>query len=264
VDLVEVALRNITARTETKLDDQLVPLVRKSLRVFVVVVFSLFIAENVFGANIGTWLAGLGIAGLAVSLAAQDSIKNVFGSITIILDQPFQQGDVINFTGTLGTIEEIGFRSTRLRTHQGTLVTIPNSKLTDTPVENITARPNIRRMFSITITYDTPLAKIEQAVQIVRDILAQPDIQSAFNMEKFPPRVYFDELNADSLNIKVFYWFHPAVYWDYLEHAQRFNLRLMQRFEEAGIDFAFPSRTLYLAGDSKRLLEVGMRQLEQN
>ncbi len=262
VDIVDAVLCNLTAKTESKLDDQLVPLVRKTLKVLVVIVFSLFAAENVFKANIGTWLAGLGIAGLAVSLAAQDSIKNIFGSITILLDHPFFQGDVVTLAGQTGTIEEIGFRSTRLRTFEGALVTIPNAKVADSEIVNLTARRSIRRLLNITITYDTPLAKVEQAVQIVREILGEAEFARAFDLAKNPPRVFFDELNAVSLNIRVMYWFTPVDNWQFLDHNQRFNLALMRRFEAAGIEFAFPTQTLYLAGDPKRKLAIDTPQAQ--
>lgn len=250
VDLIDVALRHLTAKTESKLDDQIVPLIRKTLRIFLVVVFILSVAENVFGADITAWLAGLGIAGLAVSLAAQDSIKNLFGSITIFLDRPFAVGDRIVFDGHDGPVEEIGFRSTKIRTLLGELVTIPNSKIVDGSVNNIGRRPHIRRLLNVTITYDTPPEKVEQAVQIVRDIFADPEIAPAFaDMTHFPPRAYFSEFNADSLNIQVLYWFYPPDYWQYLAHAQKFNMKLLRAYAEAGIEFAFPTQTIYLAGD---------------
>ncbi|MDX1683344.1 MAG: mechanosensitive ion channel, partial [Phycisphaeraceae bacterium] len=110
VDVIDVGLRRLTEKTESQLDDQIVPLIRKTLRVFLVVVFSLVVAQNVFGVNITGWLAGLGIAGLAVSLAAQDSVKNLFGSVTVFFDRPFIVGDFVVFDGYSGTVEEIGFR----------------------------------------------------------------------------------------------------------------------------------------------------------
>lgn len=255
-DLIEYALRSLTSKTASKLDDQLVPLVTKTTRVFLMVLVALFMADNVFGANIGAWLAGLGIAGLAVSLAAQDSLKNIFGSVTILLDQPFQVGDVVTVGGTTGTVEEVGFRSTRIRTHANSLVTIPNSKVADSEIENLARRKYIRRVLDISVTYDTPPAKMEQGIEIVKEIFALPEIASGFSLEEMPPRVVFDELRADSLNIKVIYWFAPVDYWQYMAHAQRFNLELMKRFEAAGIDFAFPTQTLYLAGDKKRPLAI--------
>lgn len=261
VDLVDLALRRRTAATPNKLAEQIAPLVRKALRIFIVVVFVLVVAQNVFGVNITAWLAGLGIAGLAVSLAAQDSIKNLFGSLTVLLDKPFAIGDRIVFDGIEGIVEEIGFRSTRLRTFPGHLITVPNMKFTDGVVENVSERPFVRRSMNVTITYDTPPEKIEQAVDIIRDLLADPDFSAPFDLEKRPPRVYFNDLNADSLNLAVTYWYfldepRGRDWWSYQDHAHRFNLRLFRAFGEAGIDFAFPTQTLYLAGDPQRELTI--------
>lgn len=267
VSVIELFLTRLAARTKSDLDDQLVPLVRKSLRVFLVVVAALFIAQNVLGANIASWLAGLGIAGLAVSLAAQDSLKNLFGSITIFLDQPFLVGDFIKYGEDVGTVEEIGFRSTKIRTLDGHVVTIPNSLIVNDPVTNIGRRPHIRRVLNVTVTYDTPPAKIDEGIQILREIFQLDGIRQAIhdpeepdNPDKFPPRVYFNDFNAASLNIVVYYWHRPGVWWDYLEHAHRFDMELLQRFNDAGIDFAFPTQTLYLAGDEKRQLTVNVQQ----
>jgi MscS family membrane protein len=258
VDLISIALQRLASHTESKLDDAIVPLVKRSMRIFVVVVFFLFVAQNIFGANISAWLAGLGVAGLAVSLAAQDSIKNLFGSITIYLDHTFSVGDRIVFDGNDGAVEEIGFRSTKLRLGDGSLVTIPNSKIVDGSVRNVQRRPNIQRVFDIGITYDTAPDKIERAIQIVKDVLHEPDIESDFDKQKNPPRVAFDELKKDSLNIKVWYWFNSTDYWNYVEHAQRVNLRLIRAFADAEIEFAFPSHTVYLAGDERRQLSLRM------
>jgi len=262
VSVVDLVLRRITEKTASALDDQVVPLIRKTLRIFVVVIGAMFVVDSVFQQDIGALLAGLGIAGLAVSLAAQDSLKNLFGSITILFDQPFQLGERIVFGGYDGVVEEIGFRSTKLRTLTGHLVTIPNSMIVNDPVENIARRPSIRRVLNVTITYDTPRERIEQAVQILRDILEEPElrepIHQTINGDEFPPRVYFNDYNAESLNIFVIYWFIPPAYWDYLDHAQRLNLRIFEEFEKAGIEFAFPTQTLYLAGDPKRELAVKM------
>lgn len=268
VSVIEVALTRLTAKTESTLDDMLVPLLRKTLRIFLFIIATLFILDSIFEVNIGAWLAGLGIAGLAVSLAAQDSLKNLFGSITIFLDRPFLVGSVIKYEGELGTIEEIGFRSTKLRTLSGHLITIPNSTIVNEAVENVGVRPYIRRVINVTITYDTPPEKIQQALAIIRDIFQLPGVRDAIHdpdhpddPDKFPPRVYFNDLNADSLNLITIYWHRPADYWQYLEHAERFNMELFKRFNEAGIDFAFPTQTLYLAGDEKRPLTIGTKGL---
>jgi MscS family membrane protein len=260
VDLLEVGMRRITN------DDTIILLIRKTLRIFLLIVFALFIAQNTFEANISAWLAGLGLAGLAVSLAAQGPIKNLFGSVTVVLDRPFGLGDRIKFGNYTGVVETMGFRSTKLRTLEGHLVTIPNMKIIDDVVENITARPSIRRQMNITITYDTPPEKVEQALRIIRGLLAEPFMAETFNMTDAPPRVAFNEFNADSLNIAVNYWYQLNVegrdWWTFQAQSQEFNLRLMRAFNEAGIDFAFPTRTLYLAGDQHR--ELALRVLQSN
>jgi MscS family membrane protein len=266
VSVVDLVLRRLTAKTESTLDDQVVPLVRKSLRIFLVIIGVMFVVDSVFGQDITAWLAGLGIAGIAISLAAKESIENLFGSITILFDRPFKIGERIVYAGYDGIIEEIGFRSTKVRTLTGHQVTIPNAKIVSDPVENIGRRSSIRRIMNVTITYDTSREKIEQAVSILRGILEEEGIREPIHPlidgNEFPPRVYFNDFGADSLNIIVIYWHAPPAYWDYLEHAQRLNLRVFEEFERAGIDFAFPTRTVYLAGDPKR--EMAIRMLSKD
>ena len=260
VEVVERLLKKIMARTGSTLDDMVVPIIRKALRVFVVVVGALLIADNVFGQDIGAWLAGLGIAGLAVSLAAQDSLKNLFGSITILFDRPFKVGERIRYKDCDGVVEEIGLRSTKVRTLEGNLMTVPNSNIVNDPVENLAVRPYIRRVMNLTITYDTPREKILEALHIVKGILEEPGIREPIHgkvkADELPPRVFFNNYNADSLNIFAVYWYMPPEYWDYMEHGQRVNLRIFEEFAKAGIEFAFPTQTLYLAGDPKRRLIV--------
>jgi MscS family membrane protein len=253
VDLIDIGIRQFSEKSKSKLDDMVGPLIRKSLRVFLVVVFLLFVAQNLFGLNITSWLTGLGIAGLAVSLAAQDSIKNMFGSMVVFFDRPFGVGDWIKFEGFDGTVEEIGLRSSRLRTLAGHVVTVPNMKFNDNCVENMSAQPYIRRSLNVKIPYDVPVAKMEEAVGILRKMLSEAPVSEPFDLEKWPARVAFDVFNADSLNIQVYYWYmlsHGRDYWTYLAHAEDFNFRLMKAFEAAGIKFAFPRQTTY-ADDAK-------------
>ena len=266
VDIIELALIEVTSKTETKLDDMMVPMIRKALRIFLVVVFTLFVANSAFGVDITTWLAGLGLAGLAVSLAAQDSIKNLFGSLMIFLDHPFLVDDFIRFDGDVGKVEEIGFRSTKLRLLSGHMVTMPNMKFIDNKVENISARPYIRRQMDVTITYDTPPDKIDEAVAILKEILTDDEVvrEGRFNMEDNAPKVSFNELNADSLNIRCYYWYQMdgdpgRGFFSYLEHCELVNRKLFRRYAEAGIEFAFPTQTLYLAGDPARQPGVDVR-----
>ena len=248
VDIVELFLTHWTSKTATALDDQLVPLIRKTLRVFVVIVVALFLAQNVFEWDIGALIAGLGIGGLAFALAAKDMLANLFGSVTIFADRPFQMGDRIKVHGYDGAVEDVGFRSTRIRLRDGHLVTVPNAMIANEPVENVTARPYFKRVLNVTVTYDTAPERVQRAVDILREML---EARKDHFVEDQPPQVYFSDFNAESLNIVVYYWFAPPDWWEYLAFNHEFNLELLRRYNQEGIEFAFPTQTLYLKNDSQ-------------
>jgi MscS family membrane protein len=256
VSVVEHLLRRMTRRTEASLDNQLVPLVRKTLRAFVVIVAAVFIAQTVYEWDIGAVLAGLGIGGLAFALAAKDMLANFFGSATIFADRPFQMGDRILFKGYDGIVEEVGFRTTRLRLLDGNLVTLPNALVANEPIENVSRRPSIRRVLNVTVTYDTPPEKLQRGVEILREML---DARKANFPAATPPRVFFSDFNADSLNIVVYYWFTPADLWKYLEFNHDFNMELLRRYNGEGIQFAFPTQTLYMKQDSPLKADVRLQ-----
>jgi MscS family membrane protein len=253
VDVPTKWLAKMAGKTESKLDDMLVPIVRKSLRVTVVVLLLVQIAQILSDKPIASIIAGLGIGGLALALAAQDTIKNVFGSLVLFVDKPFEMGDRIIVDGHDGPVAEVGLRSTKIRTLEGHLVTVPNGELANKAIQNIGKRPYIRRIVDLTITYDTPSEKIDLALEIVKEILDDHEGMD----DEFPPRVFFNKFNAASLNIMAIYWYHPPNYWGFLAFSEKFNKEVLYRFNEEGIDFAFPTQTLYLAGDPSRPLSVG-------
>jgi len=245
VDVIEYYLQRIVSRTETKLDDMLVPVIRKSLRVTIAIIAALFIAESILGADqIKTVLLSAGVGGIAVALAAKETIANFFGSITIFADRPFQIDELVKIGEHFGPVEDVGFRSTRIRTLQGHLITVPNSVIANSIVENVGKRPFIRRTSNITITYDSGHTKAKQAVEIIKEILA--DVPEVNIDPDTPPRVYFNNFNDWSLNIYMSYWVKPVDYWLYQKVNQRVNLEMMKRFEAEKIEFAFPSQTLYV------------------
>jgi len=252
-ELVGYWLRHLTAKTNTTLDDMIVPVVRKTLRTVTVLLGLVQIAQQLSDKPITSILAGLGVGGLAIALAAQDTIKNFFGSLVIFGDHPFQMGDRIVVDSEDGMVEEVGMRSTRIRTLDGHLVTFPNGELANKSIRNITRRPYIKRVANITVTYDTPPEKVERAMAIIKEELTRRNEKMH---PDFPPRVYFNDFNAASLNILVIYWFAPPEYWEFLEFDQAFNLAVLRRFNEEGIEFAFPTQTLYLAGDPNRPLSL--------
>jgi len=244
VDVVEHYLQRWIGKTKTKLDDMLVPVIRKSLRATITIIAVLWIADGILDAEIRAILVSAGVGGIAIALAAKDTIANFFGSVTIFADRPFQIDELIKIGDHLGPVEQVGFRSTKIRTLQGHLVTVPNSIIVNSAVENIGRRPYIRRISNITITYDSGQQGAERAVEVIKEVLSKvPEVNT--DPEK-PPRVYFSDFNDWSLNIYISYWVKPPDYWLYHEVNERVNMEIMKRFEAEKIEFAFPSQTLYI------------------
>jgi len=243
VDLMIVMLKGRAARTASTLDDQLVPLVGRSLKWFIWGIGLLLFLQNVLNYNISSLLAGLGIGGLAVAFAAQNTIANIFGAVMIFVDRPFKVGDSVSMEGFEGSIEAIGLRSTRLRTWDGTLVCIPNRTVASTNINNLAARPMRRTNFTLGLVYGTSVAKLEEALGIVRDVLAN-------HPETGQYRAYFNRFGDFSLNILIQHWCNSMDYEVYLLALEEINMEIKRRFEEAAIEFAFPTRTLYLKSES--------------
>lgn len=243
VDLMSAVLKVRAARTESTLDDQLVPLLRKSLKWFIWGIGLLLFLQNVLHYNVSSLLAGLGIGGLAVAFAAQDTLSNVFGAVMIFIDRPFKVGDAVNLEGFEGSIEAIGLRSTRLRTWDGTLVTIPNRTVASANINNLAARPMRRTNFTLGLVYSTSSTKLEEALAILRDVLGNHEATGQY-------RAYFNRFGDFSLDILVQHWCKFMDYETYLRSLEEINLEIKRRFEAAGIEFAFPTQTLYLKPES--------------
>jgi MscS family membrane protein len=247
VDVIEHYLLRWTSKTETKLDDMLVPVVRKALRITIALVAAMFIVDNILHQDVKSILLGAGVGGIAVALAAKETIANFFGSVTIFADRPFQIDDLVNIDKYSGFVEEVGFRSTRIRTWDGHLVTVPNSVVANSVIENIGKRPFIRREANITITYDSGHDKTQRAVQLIKEILAAvPEVNTD---PDYPPRVYFSEFNDCSLNLYVVYWVKPPHWWRFHELNDKVNFEILKRFNAEAIEFAFPTQTLYVKKD---------------
>ncbi|GGA67252.1 hypothetical protein GCM10011369_06140 [Neiella marina] len=255
--------------TGSTMNQQLVRLAGRLLSLAFAVVVVIEGMQRI-GFSLATLVAGAGVGGLAIALAAQNTFKNIISGIELSLDKPFVEGQRIKVDDMDGIVEDVGLRSTRLRTLTGHQITIPNEVAANAKVENVGRRPYIRRTFHITVTYDTSPAKVARAVELIQQILALPDNfdqqndhqhpNVPINQPDLPPRVFFNEFNADSLNIAVNYWYHPPEYWDYSAHAQWVNMQIMERFAAEKIEFAFPTQTLYLAGDNERPLDIGMTE----
>ncbi|HIC47779.1 MAG TPA: mechanosensitive ion channel family protein [Methylophaga aminisulfidivorans] len=255
VDIFDAHWTSRAAKTTTKFDDLLVPMISKSLKVFVVVMGIVFAADNL-NIDVTSLLAGLGLGGLAFALAAKDLLGNFFGSITVLLDRPFHIGDWVVIGDIEGMVEEVGFRSTRIRTFYNSLVTMPNSILTTTKIDNMGARRYRRMSTKLSVTYDTSPEKIEAFCEGIRKI-----IQMHPYMRKDYYQVYFNEYAADSLQILVYvFWATPD--WNTeLRERHRFLLDVLRLARQLEVEFAFPTQTLYLKkGDVEHPKPSAFRQ----
>ncbi len=230
-------------------------LVRFSVKVASIVVAAAVAIEGatMLGFSITTVLAGAGVTGLAIALAAQESLRNVFGSVMLLLDKPFKVGQRVIVRGHDGVIESIGLRSTKMRQLDGHLTTFPNEDVAKADIENIGERQHIRRLLRLNISLTTPAEKIDEAIAIIQDILAvkEGDEESEkrngpINHPDFPPRVFFESVGDYAYQILVLYWYHPADYWAYMEFSQVFNRAVVERFAKAGIQLAVPTQRSYL------------------
>ncbi len=219
-------------------DQQIFPVLRKSLKVFVVTVAALVTTQNL-GMNVTGLLASLSIGGLAVGLAAQDTLSNLFGAVALFADRPFRVGERIQLDAIDGTVEEIGLRSTRIRNLDGHLVTVPNRTMANASITNVSKRPNIKTIMNVGVTYDTPAEKVERAMAIIEEIF-KPHPKTADLI------ISFNKFNDSSLNILVVHWWASTDFKEYLQGFQKLNLELKRRFDAEQIDFAFPTRTVYV------------------
>jgi MscS family membrane protein len=233
---LEKQLSGIVSKTQSELDDLLVPLIGKILRILVIIIGSAIIIHSLTGLNFGPMIASLGIGGAAIALAAKESIANFLGSMTIVFDKPFNVGDRIIIDNHDGVVEEVGFRSTKIRTLDGHFVTIPNEKVISTTINNISKQPYIRWLTNIAVSSDTPPEKVERAVEIIRSILRNHEGMH----ENLPPLVYFNAFNSISLNITVTAWYHPPDCGKYSEWLQMTCLKILKEFTAEGIGVAFP------------------------
>jgi MscS family membrane protein len=212
----------------------------------VVLTVALLVYLDKLGINITTVLAGLGVGGIAVALALQKPLEDVFGAITLYTQQPIKVGDFCRIGTTLGTIESIGLRTTRIRTLQNTLIAAPNARVASEPIDNISARERILYWPKLRLRYDTTPKQIEQVLVGIREFLAAHERVSR---EDF--RVRFKEIAEDALLIEVYAHLETRVWTEYLELVEELNMKFLEIVAEAGTSLALPARTLHIEQDSE-------------
>lgn len=230
----------LTDRTQNKLDDQLIPIIRKSLRFFVVTMGVILILQN-NGYNVASLIAGLGIGGLAVALAARDTLANFFGSITIFLDRPFKLGDWVTIGNVEGVVEEVGFRSTRVRTFYNSLVSVPNSNVSNSSIDNYGMREFRRLKTVLNLTYSTTPEQMEAFVEGIKAI-----VKANKNFRQDFYEVHFNSFGSHSLDVLVYIFFKVPDWSTELQQKHNFLLEVLRLAKELGVEFAFPTQTLHV------------------
>ena len=234
--MVEEYVVPMVEKSDSDLDDQLLPVMRKTMKA-VLWIFGIIIALSNSGFDVAALIAGLGIGGLALALAAQDTVKNIFGGIMVFIDKPFKMKERIKVNGMDGFVEEIGVRSTRLRTLEGRLITIPNGQFSDNAVENVTKEPTRKVKINLGLTYETTPDKMAEAMDILRDIVATnpkltDDILVSFN-------------SWGDFAMGILFIYYIANEDDIFTAQSEVNMEILRRYNKAGLDFAYPTNLQY-------------------
>ncbi len=237
--IIDEYITKIAKKTKTKYDDQLVPLL-KTLTNIVIVAFAGVLVLSNFGYDVGALLAGLGIGGIAVALAAKDALENLISGVVLFGEKNFNIGDFVEINGEVGTVKAVGLRSAQIQKTNGTLMIMPNSKIAGSTISNISYRSSKRIDTTLGLTYSTSTAKLNKAKAIVKEILK--------NNKNILPDFYirFDEFNSYSLDVKVTYYINELNWGKYIQIKDKINTEIKTRFEKEKIEFAFPTQTIEL------------------
>jgi MscS family membrane protein len=229
--------------TQNQFDDQLAPFASRTLKVLVIIVGVLVGLQN-FGVNVTALLAGLGIGGVALAFAAQDTVSNVFGTITIILDQPFKLGDTVKMGDTEGTVTEVGFRSTRIRTYYNSIISIPNSVVAKERIDNLTLREGwIRFKQVLGFTYSATPDQIRSFCDNLHYQLKQDK-----NIDQSRIAVAFNSFGDSSLNVLVQFHYQLDPDQSDVKKVEDLLILIAQIAVENKLEFAYPTRTVQIAG----------------
>jgi MscS family membrane protein len=224
-----------------KISKTLFPVLSKIIKTVIVLIAIVAIAVEFKFEQLNSILAGLGIGGAALALASQDLIKNFFGGFIVLTDKSFNVGDLIKIDSSEGIVEELGLRSTKIRTVGKELIVVPNSKFTDRDVINYTNRENRRVSFNVGVPYGTSKEKLKNITEKINNML-----DSHEKVTEGSPLVKFDKFSVSSLEIIVQYLTNTADYNEFMDIKDDINFRIMDIFEEEGVSFAFPSMSIYM------------------
>jgi MscS family membrane protein len=240
IDMFIGLLLKKAAKTETKFDDLLIPLVSKSLKALAVCV-GVLTGADALNLPLAGLVGGLGIGGLALAMASKDAVSNLFGSFTVLVDRPFEVGDWVITPGAEGTVEAVGFRSTRIRTFYNSQITVPNSLLTTAMVDNMGRRRYRRVKTTLGVQYNTTPAQMDAFCEGVRELIRR----NPYTRKDYY-HVYFNEFGSSSLDVMLYCFLECPDWAIELRERHRLLLDILRLADRLGVQFAFPTRTMHL------------------
>ena len=250
VEVLAHYLDELLAKADEGLRGQFMPLIRRALRILVVIIGALTVLATI-GVNIAGLVALGGVLGLAFSMGSQDSVANLVGTVNILTDRPYKVGDWITVgSGIDGDVEEIGFRSTKIRMFDKTVMTVPNGKLAAETIKNWSQMPKRRIKMTLGLSYDTNAAQMREALKAIEKVLKEDE-----GVDQDYMLVQFTDFGPSSLDVFLYYFSSSTVWKEYLDTRERVNLKIMDEINRLGLEFAFPTQTLHLKGDGLQTLK---------
>lgn len=257
--LIAMGLNNLTnnsdeyierasTRYDIKVNVVLIPMLCKAIR-FLILAFAIIQIAQIWGMDVNAFIAGLGISGVVVALAAKDYASNMMSGVIIFLDSPFNIGDWIRCKDIEGVVEEISFRSTRIRTFDKVLITVPNSVLVNDSILNFNKRETRRVTMDIGVTYDTSIEQLKVCVENIKEMLSQHE-----GVDNEMINVAFSTLNESSLDISLYFFINKTTYNEYMAVKEDINFKIMKILKDAHVEVAFPSRSIYI--ENKKTMQT--------
>jgi MscS family membrane protein len=240
VDVFGFIMMRRAEKTATKSDNQIIPFMIEILKIVVISIGVFLVLGTVFNMNVGSLIAGLGIGGLAVALAAKETLENLMGSFTIFLDKPFVLGDLVSVGEVTGVIEKIGFRSTRIRTLEQSLVTVPNKKMVDAELDNLTQRTLHRVKFNLSLRYDTSSEQIKSVMSDISKLLKSHTLCNQNSV------VRLSEFGTNAIEILVLYLVNTPDWEKYLEVREEINFKILDIVRMNKTSFAYSTATVHI------------------
>lgn len=259
-DLVSTLIRYHIVKDKNEYGEMTVTIIQRAIHTFFFIMIAVFILENVFSFSIGALITGLGILGLALSLAGKETAQNLFGAISIFVNRPFVVGDWVKFKDQIGEVFDVRMQATHIRLLSGEMLIVPNMQFISNEVENLAMRKYLRREMNISLPYATDPEQVDRAIELINDVLRSDEIvnEGKCNLDERPPSISFSDFGDYYLNLKVYYWYFigddgesiqrnsERGWFSYLKHCTIVNRAILRAFNKEDIKFAFPTQTIAL------------------